>query len=304
MNLDLHRRRFLAGSLAAAAGAAAASIAPSPACAIDPIQRTGAQRFKLACAAYSLRKYLDLKNPTLTLEAFIKQCAEWGTDGVELTEYYFKKPITPEYVLGLKRTAALWGQDVTGTPIGNNFALPPGPERERELETFARWIDISADIGSPAIRTFAGSPPRGVDDAQGRKWVVECLETVCGHAARRGVFLAVENHGGVVATADGLLEVVKAVKCEWVGINLDTGNFHTADPYGDLARCAPYAVTCQLKTEIAAAGQKKSDADLPRIIEILRKANYRGYVTLEYEAADEPMTAVPKHLAELRRVLG
>lgn len=304
MTPNLRRRSFLAHAATASAGALAALVLPRATLAVDPIERTATQRLKLACAAYSLRQYLDVKNPKMTLEAFIKQSAEWGTDGVELTEYYFKKPITPEYLMSLKRTAALWGQDITGTPIGNNFALPPGDERSKQIATFQQWIDVSADLGSPAIRTFAGSAPQGVDDTQGRKWVVECLESVCAHAARRGVLLAIENHGGVVATADGLLEIVKAVQCEWVGINLDTGNFHTADPYDDMARCAPYAVTCQLKTEIAAAGQQKSAADIPRIVEILRQARYRGYVTLEYEAAEEPMTAVPRHLAAMRQVLG
>ena len=297
------RRSFLLRGAAAAAGAAVASWAPSKVQAIDPLPRSPGGRLKLSCAAYSLRKYLELKNPTMTLEQFIPKCAEWGTDGIELTEYYFKKPVTPEYVMGLKRLAALWGLGITGTPIGNNFALPPGDERTKQIEDFKRWIDTSADIGSPAIRTFAGSAPKGADDAQARKWVVECLETVCSHAAKRGVFLAVENHGGVVATPEGLLEIVKAVKCEWVGINLDTGNFHTADPYADLARCAPYAVTCQVKTEITPAGGKKEEADLARLIEILRKANYRGYVTLEYEAAEEPMDAVPKYLDRLRKLL-
>ena len=28
----------------------------------------------------------------------------------------------------------------------------------------------------------------------------------------------------------------------WLGVNLDTGNFRTADPYGDLAKLAPYAI--------------------------------------------------------------
>jgi sugar phosphate isomerase/epimerase len=256
---------------------------------MEPLARSRTRRLKLSCAAYSLRQYLDLKDPRLSLEDFIVKVAEWGADAAELTEYYFKKPVTPEYVLRLKRLAFAWGLDVSGTPIGNNFALPPGPAR---------------DLGSPAIRIFAGGAPAGVDEAQARQWVVESIEACCEQAQKRGVFLALENHGGVVATADGLLDIVKAVRCEWFGVNLDTGNFHTADPYGDLARCAPYAVTCQVKTEIAPAGRKKETADLARIVSLLHQANYRGYVTLEHEADEEPMEAVPRHLSALRQLLG
>ena len=293
------RRQFLR----LGAGALVGALAASPASAIEPPERKPSPRLKLSCAAYSLRKYLDLKKPTMTLEEFLEKCAEWGADGAELTEYYFPKPVTPEYVSRLKRRAILLGLDITGSPVGNNFALPPGEERDRQVASVKAWIDVAADLGAPAIRIFAGGAPQGVDEGEARRWVVECIEACCPQAARRGVFLALENHGGVVAGADGLLEIVRAVKCDWFGVNLDTGNFHSRDPYADLERCAPYAVTCQVKTEMSPAGGKKAEADLPRLVEIVKKANYRGYVTLEYEAAEEPLEAVPRYLAALRKIL-
>jgi len=97
---------------------------------------------------------------------------------------------------------------------------------------------------------------------------------------------------------------VRAVKSEWVGVNLDTGNFHGPDPYEEIARSAPYAITCQLKTEVQPAGGKKQEADIPRIVEILRKAGYRGYFTLEYEGSEDPMTAVPRILRRMRECTG
>jgi sugar phosphate isomerase/epimerase len=112
-----------------------------------------------------------------------------------------------------------------------------------------------------------------------------------------------ENHGGITGTLDQMLALVRGVKSEWFGVNLDTGNFHTPDPYADLARLAPYAVVVQIKTEIQRRGRKAEPADLKRLLEMLRSANYRGYVALEYEAAEEPRKAVPRHLAELRKLM-
>ena len=89
----------------------------------------------------------------------------------------------------------------------------------------------------------------------------------------------------------------------WFGVNLDTGNFHTDDPYRDLELVAPYAVTVQVKTEISPRGGKKTEADLARILNILRKVNYRGYVALEYEAEEDPLTAVPKYVEKLKALL-
>ena len=99
-------------------------------------------------------------------------------------------------------------------------------------------------------------------------------------------------------------DIIRAVKSPWIGINLDTGNFHTDDPYSDLVKCAPYAVNVQIKVEMEPRGQPKQAADLARVVKILRDANYQGYVTLEYEASEDPRQAIPRHLMRLRELLG
>jgi sugar phosphate isomerase/epimerase len=293
----MDRRGFLQTGAALAAASlipAEAKSAPAPA----------AQKYKLSLAAYSMRQYLDLKNPKMKLEEFIEKCAEWDCDGTELTEYYFQKPVTPEYLTRIKRTAIKAGLPITCTPVGNTFTLPPGEARDKQIENMKRWIDVSAELGSPAIRIFAGGVPKGSTEDEARKWCIECIKISLDHAAKRGVFLALENHGGIVATAEGMLAILEEVRHEWLGVNLDSGNFHTPDPYGDLEKIAPYAVTCQLKCEISPAGGKKQDADYGRIVDIMRKAKYRGFITLEYEAAEEPTVGIPKHLEAIRKVLG
>ena len=76
-----------------------------------------------------------------------------------------------------------------------------------------------------------------------------------------------------------------------------------ADPYAELARLAPYAVTVQIKTEIAPGGGPPIEADLARVVGILRDGGYRGFVALEYEAREDPKTAVPRHLRTLRKLI-
>ena len=119
-----------------------------------------------------------------------------------------------------------------------------------------------------------------------------------------GVYLALENHGGVTASAEQILAIVTAVKHDWFGVNLDTGNFRTADPYGDLAKLAPYAVTVQMKVEVHPTGRPKEPANFARKFDILRAAHYRGYVALEYEAAEDPKAAVPRYLKQMQTALG
>jgi sugar phosphate isomerase/epimerase len=289
------------GFLKSGAGVAGAALVPAEVRASAPAPK--GPKYKLSLAAYSMRQYLDLKNPKMKLEEFIEKCVEWGCDGTELTEYYFQKPVTPEYVTKIKRAAIKAGLPITCTPIGNVFTHPPGEARDRQIAAMKQWIDVSAELGSPAIRTFAGAVQKGSNEDEARKFCIECLNITLEHAAKRGVFLALENHGGIVATAEGMLSILNEIKHDWLGVNLDSGNFHTPDPYGDLEKIAPYAVTCQLKCEITPKGGKKQDADYGRIVDIMRKVKYRGFITLEYEAAEEPLTGIPKHLEAIRKVL-
>ncbi|MBM3494355.1 MAG: sugar phosphate isomerase/epimerase [Armatimonadetes bacterium] len=266
----------------------------------NPPSRAGDPVLRVGCCAYSYREYLTGAPPTMSLEAFLDRCAEIGCDGVELTSYYFPAPITPRYLNTLVRRCLILGLDVAGTAIGNTFALPPGRERDANLTLARHWVDLSCDLGAPCLRVFAGVAPKGISAATGRKWVAECLAECAEYAADRGVMLAIENHGGVVAEPSGLLDILARVRSDWVGVKLDTGNFNTPDPYGDLARCAPYAISTHIKTEMRADGVLV-EADLGRIAAILRNAGYRGYMNLEYEAAEDAATAVPRAIAAMRK---
>lgn len=301
------RRTFLQSITGAAvtAGVAASSWTGTPrtAQALEPIPRNGKSHLKLSLAAYSFREQLGGKQPKMTMLEFIDKCAEYNLDGCELTSYWFPEAITPDYLMQIKQRAFRLGLDISGTAIRNDFCLPPGAERDKWLAHTRDWINYSATFGAPVIRVFAGNVPKESNEAEAVERCVagmrECLE----HAAKQGVFLALENHGGITSTADQLLNIVKQIDSPWFGVNLDSGNFSTGgDPYEQLARIAPYAVNAQIKTEMSIGG-KKVPADLPRIVKILRDANFRGYVVLEYEGSEDPLVAVPKHLLELRALI-
>ena len=278
----------------------------------SPFKRSGGARFSLALAAYSFRDYFihashprDKKVATedrIDLLQFLDYCAEQGCEGAELTSYYFPSAPDSEFLLKLKRHAFLKHVELSGTAVGNTFTHPSGADRDREVGLVKQWVDRAATLGIPHIRVFAGDRQRH-DDATAQRHCIEALEECYAYAGEKGIMLGLENHGGIVAHASQLLAIVTAVQSPWLGINLDTGNFHTDDPYADLEKCAPYAVNVQLKTEIQKRGGSKEPADLPRIMRILRSATYQGYLVLEYEAAEDPYTAIPRILKDLRALL-
>jgi sugar phosphate isomerase/epimerase len=304
--MRISRRQFTA----LAAGTLGGVLAPSTR-ANEPLNRPGKARLHLGLAAYGFRDFFkDANHPRpnaaaaekrIDLLEFIDYCAEHDC-AAEATSYYFPRQVDSDFLLKLKRHAFVRGVELSGTAVGNTFTHPAGEKRRKEIEHVNQWIDHAALMGVPHIRVFAGNAEGQPLDAAKRN-CIEALEECCAHAATKGVFLGIENHGGIVAEPNVLLEIVHAVKSPWLGINLDTGNFHTDDPYRDLERCAHHAVNVQVKTEIRARGREKTPADLPRLIKILREANYQGYLVLEYEAGENPYQAVPRILAELRALL-
>jgi sugar phosphate isomerase/epimerase len=305
----ISRRHFL--KLSSGVGLGALS-AVHPAMAAEAFKRIGKPRLQLSLAAYSFRQYfIDSSHPRETetdpakridLFDFIDYCADHGCAGVELTAYYFPKSVNADYLIRIKRHAFLRGVAISGTSVGNNFALPKGEPLDQQIADVKRWIDHAAVMGAPHIRVFAGSA-KGISDAEARAMCIGALEECCAYAGAKGIFLGLENHGGIVAEPEGLLEIVRTVQSPWIGVNLDTGNFHTADPYADLAKIAPYAVNVQLKVELQPKGQKASEpTNLPRVVAILREANYQGFVALEYEAKADPWQAVPPMLKQMKEL--
>jgi len=276
--------------------------------AIEPIRRGGLpSHLRLSVAGYSFRQYLDLKKkpkPPMDLDGFIEKCASLQVDAVELTAYYFAQT-TPEYLAHLKGHCTRLGLDVSGTAVGNKFCLTDPAKLRAEIDSVKRWVEHTSRLGGKTIRIFAGNLERGDTEQKARARCVEAIQEACEHAGKYGVYLALENHGGITSTLDQTLALVKAVKSDWFGVNWDSGNFHTSDPYADLEKLAPYAVTVQVKTEVHREGQKKAEeADLKRLTDILRAAGYRGYVVLEYEAAEDPMQGVPRAVAALKKLMG
>jgi sugar phosphate isomerase/epimerase len=312
---NVTRRDFIklssVATVAAAASRPLSALAAAPAWNGNPFKRTGKPRLLLSLAAYSVRENFPTMrgkaNPKMKPERgtdmfkFIDYCAAQGCDGAELTTYFFGEE-TDDYMIKLRRHAYLRGVAVSGTAIGNNFSLPKGAKLDEEIATTKKWIDRSLLMGAQHIRVFAGNVPRDLAKTftreQADKNVITALQECGEYAGKKGIFLGLENHDSI-GSAAALIPMVKAVGSPWVGINLDSGNFHTADPYKDFAECVPYALNVQFKVEIH-DGATKKPADLKRFTQILRDGGYQGWVALEFEAAEDSAVAVPRYLKEMK----
>jgi len=254
---------------------------------------------RLGCCAYSYRD--ALRQGRMSLEDFVRTCAEMGLDGVELTAYFF--PSTDRSTLQeVKKFCFSLGMHISGTAVGNNFALADPDQRRAQVEMTKEWIEHSVVLGSPCLRVFAGPVPQGHTEEEAFQWVVACLREVVDYAAERGVVVALENHGGITSTAEQVLRLVEAVKGPWFGLNLDFGNFR-GDPYPQFEQVAPHVVTTHAKTHYRGPEGQPMEVDYRRALSILKRAGYRGYISIEYEHTEPAEEAVPRFVRYLREVL-
>lgn len=272
----------------------------------EPINRQGAARYRPAIAAYSLRRHFTHfrgraqqpadGGPQLDLFGFIDYCASHHCDA-ELTSYFVPPEAGDDYLLRLKAHAFTSGTVISGTAIGNNFTVDAGEPLEQEIAHTEDWIRKSALLGAPHLRIFAGTARQLGDSDEKLQTVCNAVDRCARTAAEYGVFLGIENHGRI--SSDQLLTILDRVESDWVGINLDTGNFVGQDPYDDIRRCAPWAVNVQLKTHIKKTADGAVPADFDRIASILSDSGYQGYIALEYED-DSPYEQIPPLVRRMR----
>ena len=157
--IAINRRRFFKqAGLCATATVAAGSL--RSAWGIDPIGRTRPSKLKLSIAAYSYRQYLGSKPPKMTMFDFVDLAADLGLDAVEPTSYWFPDDVNDVYLHKLKQHAFNLGLDISGTAIRNDFCLPPGPAREKDLAHVRSWIDRASELDCAGDSHFRRHDPQ------------------------------------------------------------------------------------------------------------------------------------------------
>jgi L-ribulose-5-phosphate 3-epimerase len=307
---DISRRSVLqSGPWAAAVPAALAAPTPSNAQTAGPL----AKRQRFAVSTYSYWHFGKEKFP---IEKVIDSAAELGFDGVEILHRQMADESTG-YMNKLKQLAFQHGLDLVMLSIHQDFVWPEAAERRKHIEHTEKCIDLAAQMGIPAIRLNSGrwktiksfddlmkvkgnEPPiSGHKEADAIKWCVDSIRECLPKAEKAGVMLALENHWGLTTSVDTLLKIWREVNSPWLGLNLDTGNF-PGEPYDEFAKVAPHASIVQAKTYYGGGVWYTLDLDYKRIAGILKKANFKGYISLEMEGKEDAGSAVPKSLAALR----
>jgi sugar phosphate isomerase/epimerase len=285
-----HRRAFLTTSLTAALASAQQRRVP----------RESGTHYRIGLNAYSFNA--PLRAGTMTLEDVVRYCAQHGIDAVDPTGYYFPgypKVPTDESIFRLKRLAHINGVSISGTGVRNDFAVADRDARKRDVQMVKEWIEVAAKLGAPVLRVFSGGKrPEGHTFDEAVEWMVADFRECATHAARFGVILGLQNHNDFIQTAAETIRIIDSVNSDSFGSILDIGSLRQGDTYAEIEKLVPYAVSWQLKEEIA-NGVK---TDLRKIKAIIDRSGYRGYLPIETLGQGDPKVKVAEFVAHVRAV--
>jgi L-ribulose-5-phosphate 3-epimerase len=268
----------------------------------------------IAISTYSFWRFKD--DSKVSIERCIGESAAMGFDAVEILHMQMDKEDNG-YLQTLKQAALLEGLPLCGFSIHQGFVSPDESVRQKNIDHTLHCIELAYAMGIPVMRVNTGRwgttkdfdqlmkdrgiEPRleGYTDDQGFDWVIGSIEKCLKKAEECGVTLALENHWGLGRTPEGVLRIVNAVNSPWLRVLMDTGNF-LEDPYGKLEMMAEKTCYVQAKTYFGGGIWYALDLDYNRIADMLRRHNYHGYISLEFEGNEDWKTAIPKSLALLR----
>ena len=290
------RREFLRSVGAAAMVAAipvASRSAGEPRAADATATAPSKPRLFAGCCAYSFSKYLESKR--MSMEDFILKGVEMGVQGVDMTTYWFKST-EPAYLAHLRHFAYKNGMPFSGAAIGTNMVLPDPAKRAEELAKIKQWVDRTELLGASHLRVFGGEIPPGASEEQAIQWVVEIMKPACEYAAKKGIILGIESHGGITSKAANIIEIVRRVDSPSAGINLDISNF-PENEYAQIEACIPYATHAHIRDDFT---EGHGPIDFDRVWQLFAKGGYKGYMSAEYEGKEDAMVGVPKLAAKIK----
>jgi sugar phosphate isomerase/epimerase len=279
---------------------------------------SGANKGRLRPGVVALSYRPQLESKAITYEDIVRVAADLGLEGVEMTGYWLppmldfppgtpstqisemvrKTPANPtaQWLSSLRTTAYKNGVHIysVGSPV--KMAQQTPELRQKEIAFGKKWIDIADRVGAGNVRVFAGGLVPGATEAQCVDWALEVYRPILDYAASKGILVGIEDDDDMTRTSDQLLNLVKKANHPAARIGLDCGNFRK-DGYNECARCAPFASSTHVKTNMAGPEGQREQADWLKLFGILAKAGYRGFVSLELSTPDDPS----KYTAELIR---
>ena len=262
-----------------------------------------AQRIQYSVNAYSFND--EFRSGKMNLFDMMEFAADIGLNAVDLTAYYFSSyPRLPKKteIFALKKRALELGLNISWTGVRNNFVTANVESRKADREMIKNWLDISSRIGSSILRIFTGrNIPDGFSKTQVKEWLIEEYKICANYGEKTGVIVALQNHNEFLFTADEVIEILKKVDSKWFGLILDISGLRTTNnPYAEAEKLAPFANYWFIKEHVY-HNQIKKRTDMSKMASIIKRHNFRGYVSFESLSDGDPKEIIKDMVYDFKR---
>ncbi len=285
MSIPNSRRDFLARS-----SIAAGSLAFAPTVMTSSLFAAAEMPFKISLAQWSLHKALKAKEMDNLDFAKIAK-TEFGIEAIEYVNQFFKdKANDTAYLAELKKRASDLGVTSVLIMIDGEGSLGDADDAKRTeaVEKHFKWIDAAKFLGCHSIRVNAATGEK--DFSKSQSLAADGLRRVSEHAKQSNINVIVENHGGLSSNGKWLSQTIKQVNLPNCGTLPDFGNFiinketqEEYDRYQGVTELMPFAKAVSAKSYDFDEAGNETKIDYLKIMTIVLKAGYHGYVGIEYE---------------------
>ena len=272
-------------------------------------------QLKISLAQWSLNKVI--KSGELSPLDFAKKARSFDIDAIEYVSGLYtnhtdilKKISMQKLSKELLKRSDDYGIDNVLIMIDSQGSLASSNKKERlkAIDNHKKWIDFSYEIGCETMRVNLSGETK-LD-----RWTENSIKSLTELSDyNKNINVVVENHGGLSSNGKYLSNVMSEVNIDNCGTLPDFGNFcingspracnEWYDIYKGVEELMPYAHAVSAKSYDFDDSGNETKIDYSKMIDIVKKAGYKGYIGIEYEGSrmseDDGIIATKKLLEKL-----
>jgi len=215
---------------------------------------------------------------------------------------------TPDYgrksLVRLRQNRLRSGARLACWTVETDLTLASPEHQHAQRAYLGMAIEAARFLGAPILRLTLGGDG---GDRAGLSRAIDLLRSIVPVAVASGVWLAIENHGGLSSAAGSLEEVVAAFRSSGgpgerpIGVCLDLGHFAEGEHAAGVARLAPLAIHVHAPAQAFDERGEETSIDYGMSMATLRSAGYDGAISIEYAGDDDPREGILKTKALIER---
>ena len=282
---------------------------------------------KVSVSSYSFSQQFRLGR--MTQLACVAKAKEMGFDAIEFTDIVGETlDQQKEYAKKIREEADRVGIEINAYTIGANLYQPTPEAQAAEVERLKGQVDVAAILGAKVMRHDVcyslGKTGNSRSFGLMLPTIAEGARQVTAYAETLGIKTCTENHGYIAQDSYRVEQLFNAVAHDNYGLLVDIGNFLCADedPAMAVSRVAPYVVHVHLKDMLYRSaptgsctamtrggnyfcGTVVGEGDVPvkKCLKIIKATGYDGFISLEYEGAEDCLTGIARGLANVKKML-